>query len=149
MLFGTAMNEDVEELRDRYDHLALLASAHNKAIHFNSKHIARLEQHVPDIASYTATLWLSLNNVLTTIKSLNDLNVIGQALPALENTVNSLLRTNALVIQNVVDAARGRVISSRFSVKYFVKTLEIGETEYQLTPLFDLRSIHYYYPLLE
>ncbi len=36
MLFGTAMNEDVEELRDRYNHLALLASAHNKAIHFKS-----------------------------------------------------------------------------------------------------------------
>ncbi len=53
MLFGTAaMNEDVEELRDRYNHLALLASAHNKAIRFNSKHIARLEQHVHDIASF-------------------------------------------------------------------------------------------------
>ncbi len=68
MLFGIAMNEDVEELRDRYNHLALLASAHNKAIRFNSKHIGRLEQHVHDISSYTATLRLSLNNVLTTIK---------------------------------------------------------------------------------
>ncbi len=90
MLFGTAMNEDVEELRDRYNHLAVLASAHNKAIDFNSKHIARIEQLVTDIACYSATLWLSLNNVLTTIKSLYDLNV-GQALPALENTVNSKL----------------------------------------------------------
>ncbi len=85
---------------------------------------------------------------MTTIKSLYDLSVIGQALPALENTVKSLLRTNALVIQNVVDAARGRVISSLFPVKYFIKTLEIGETEYQST-LFDLRSIHYCYPPLE
>ncbi len=68
MLFGTAMNEDVEELRDRYNHLALLASAHNKATRFNSKHIARLEKNVHDIASYTATLRLSLNNVLTTIQ---------------------------------------------------------------------------------
>ncbi len=50
MLFGTAMNKDVEELRDRYNHLALLASAHNKAMRFNSKHIARLEQYVHDIA---------------------------------------------------------------------------------------------------
>ncbi len=107
MLFGTAMNEDVEELRDRYNHLAPLASAHNKAIHFNSKHTARFEQHVHDIASYAATLQSSLNDVLTNIKSLYDLNVAGQALPALENTVNSLLKTNAIVIQNVVDAARG------------------------------------------
>ncbi len=130
MLFGTAMNEDVEELKDRYNHLDLLASANNKAIRFNSKHIARLEQHVHDIASYTATLRLSLNNVLTTIKSLYDLNIIGQAVHALENTVNSL-RTNALVIQDVVDAARGRV-TSLFPVKDFIKTLEIGETEYQI-----------------
>ncbi len=49
MLFGTAMNEGVKELRDRYNHLALLASAHDKAIRFNFKHIARLEQHVHDI----------------------------------------------------------------------------------------------------
>ncbi len=149
MLFGTAMHEDVEELRDRYNHLALIASAHNKAIRSNSKHTARLEQYVHDIASYTATLRLSLNKVLTTIKSLYDLSIIGQALPALENAVNSLLRTNALVIQNVVDAARDRVTSSLFPVKDFIKTLEIGDTEYQLTPLFDLRSINYYYPLLE
>ncbi len=68
MVFGTAVNEEVEEFSDRYNHLALLASAHNKAIRFNSNHIARLEQHVHDIASYTATLRLSLNNILTTIK---------------------------------------------------------------------------------
>ncbi len=68
MLFGTAMNEDVEELRDRYNHLALLASAHNKAIRFNSKHIARLEQHVHDIASCTATLRLSLNKFLVPLR---------------------------------------------------------------------------------
>ncbi len=97
--------------------MALLVSAHNRAIHFNSKHIARFEQDVHDIDSYTSTLRLSLNNVLTTIKSLYDLNIIGQALPTLENIVNSLLRTNALVIQNVMDAARGRVTSSFFPVK--------------------------------
>ncbi len=53
MFFGTVMNEDVEEPRDKYNHLALIASVHNKAKRFNSKHIARLEQHVHDIASYT------------------------------------------------------------------------------------------------
>ncbi len=37
MFFGTAMNEDVEELRDRYNHLVSLASAHNKAINLNSR----------------------------------------------------------------------------------------------------------------
>ncbi len=121
ILFGAALNEDGEELRDRYNHLALLASAHNKAIRFSSKHIPRLE-HLHDIAFfYTAALRLSLNNVFTTIKSLYDLNVKGQALPALKNTVNSLLGSNALVIQNVVDPAHCRA-TSLFPVKDFIKT---------------------------
>ncbi len=119
MLFGTAMNEDVEKLRDRYTHLSLLAFAYNKAIHLNSKRIARLEQHLLDIASHVATLRSSLNNVLTTIKSPFDLNVVGQALPALENTVNSFLRTIALVFQNMEDTARGRDTSSLFSCQRF------------------------------
>ncbi len=50
MLYGTAMNEDVEKLRDRYNHLDPFASVHNKAMHFTSKHITGLEQHVLDIA---------------------------------------------------------------------------------------------------
>ncbi len=127
MLFVTAVNEDVEELRDRYNHLSLLESAHKKAILFNSKYFARPEQHVHDIASYAEILPLSLNNVLSTIKSLLDLDVVGHALPALDNTVNSLLRTNALVIQNVVYAARRRVTFCLFPVKDFVKNLEIRD----------------------
>ncbi len=149
MLFGTAMNEDVEELKNRYKHLSLLPSGHNKSIHFNSKHTASPEKHVHDIASNAATLRYSPNNVLTNIKSLYDLNVVDQALLALENTVNLLLKTNALVIQNVVDPARNRVTSSLFPVEDFVKTLEIRETECNLTPLFDFRSIHYHFPLLK
>ncbi len=117
MLFGTAMNEDVEELRDRYNHLVSLASAQNKAIILNSRNIARLVQQMHDVGSYTATLRTSLNAVLTSLKNLYAMKVLGQALPALENAVNSLLRTNALVIRDVVDAARGRVTDSLFPVK--------------------------------
>ncbi len=39
MLFGTAMDEDVEDLRERYNHLASLAANQNKAIDMNSLHI--------------------------------------------------------------------------------------------------------------
>ncbi len=70
MFFGTAMNEDVEELRDRYNHLVSLASAHNKAIHLNSRNSAKLEQQMHDVAAYTATLRSSLNKVLTSIKNI-------------------------------------------------------------------------------
>ncbi len=43
MLFGTAMDEDVQDLRERYNHLASLAANQNKAINMNSLHINRLE----------------------------------------------------------------------------------------------------------
>ncbi len=63
MFFRTAMNGDVEELRERYNHLILLDSAHNKTIYFNSKPIARFEQNVHDIASFAAILRYFLNTV--------------------------------------------------------------------------------------
>ncbi len=129
MFFGTAMNEDVEELRDRYNHLVSLASAHNKAINLNSRNIATLEQPMQDVASYTATLRSSLNKMLTSIKNLYEMATIGQALPALEHAVTSLLRTNSLIIRNVVDATRGRVTDSLFPVKDLLKILEIGESK--------------------
>ncbi|RUM30632.1 MAG: hypothetical protein DSY32_02030, partial [Aquifex sp.] len=40
LLFGTAMNEDVEKLRDRYNQLTSIASANNKAIHLTCRKIA-------------------------------------------------------------------------------------------------------------
>ncbi len=103
MIFGTTMNKDVEELRGRYNHLVSLASAQNKAIISNSRNIARLEQQMHDVAS--ATLRTSLNAVLTSLNNLYAMEVIGQALPALEIAVNSLLRTTVLLIRNVIDAA--------------------------------------------
>ena len=53
MLFGTAMNEDVEDLRENYNQLASIASSNNKAINLNCKQIARFNQHVDDLAVYS------------------------------------------------------------------------------------------------
>ena len=60
----------------------------------------------------------------------NSMYDVNQALPALENTVNSLLHANNVIIQNIVDAARGRATSPFFPVKDFLRTLafEIKET---------------------
>lgn len=43
VLFGTVMNEDVEELRERYNQLTSVAFANNKAIHLNCRNIAKLK----------------------------------------------------------------------------------------------------------
>ncbi len=78
-----------------------------------------------------------------------DFMTISQLLLVLETAVNSLLHTNQLVVQNVVDAAHGRVTPTLFPVKDFIHVLNIGKMEYELKPLFDLEKIHNYYPLLE
>ncbi len=63
MLFGTAMNEDVEDLRDMYNHLVSLAATHHKTVRMNSFHISRLEHVVENIASYSRTLATSVNEL--------------------------------------------------------------------------------------
>ncbi len=61
MLFGTAMDEDVEDLWKRFNHLASLAANQNKAINMNSLHIDRHEHAVQDIASYSRTVRTALD----------------------------------------------------------------------------------------
>ncbi len=63
IVFGTAMDEDVEDLREKYNHLASLAVNQNKAINMNTLHIDRLEHVVQDIASYSRSVRTALNAV--------------------------------------------------------------------------------------
>ena len=69
--------------------------------------------------------------------------VVNQILPALENTVNFLLYANNVIMQNNVDAARGRATSSLFPGKDFLRTLAFGIREYELKYLIDARGIHH------
>ncbi len=111
------MDEDVEHLRERYNHLASLAANQNKATNVNSLHIDRPEHVVQDIASYSRTMRTAPNTVTEDMKGLHEIALINQASPALERAINSVLHTNNLVIQNVVDAVHGGVTSSLFPVK--------------------------------
>ncbi len=150
MLFGTAMDEDVQDLRERHNHLASLAANQNKAINMNSLHINRLEHVVQDIASYSCAVRIALSLVIEdVVKGIHVMALINQALLALESAINSVLHINNLVIQNVVDADSGRVTSSLFPVKDLQRVLMRGEKEHQLTPLFAAHAIYHYYPQLE
>ena len=148
-LFGTAMNKEVVALRERYNHLVSIATANNRAIHINCKKLDRLDQHVKELGLYVNYLGSSMNRILTTMNSMYDFMLLSQALPALENTVNSVLHVNQIIVQNVVDAALGRVTPALLPVQDFRQALELGERVYGLLPLFDIRGIHHYYPLLE
>ncbi len=145
MLFGTAMDEDVEQLRGRYNHLTSIASAEYRAIHINCRNIARLEKHVSDLGLYVNQLKSELNNILTNVYSMCDFMTITQLLSVMETAVNSLLHANQLVVQNVVDAANGRVSPTLFQVRNFLHGLNIGKVEYELKPLFDIEGIHHYF----
>ncbi len=147
-VFGTAMQSDVDELRDRYNKLTVVANANNRAIQINCQKLARLDRHVAELGMYVNRMKLALDQVFETLNSFYDFLTLTQALPALENTVNSLLHVNQQIINNVVDAAQGRVTPNLFPVKDFMHALELGEKEYGLIPLFSIKGVHHYYPLL-
>ncbi len=136
-------------LGSRYNHLVSLAATHHKTIRMNYLHISRLEHAVENIASYSRTLATSVDELWTGMDNVYHMGVVLQALHSLESAVNSVLHTNALVIQNVVDADIGRVTSSLFPVRDLHRALDIGVEDHQQTPLFDLHAITHYYPLLE
>ena len=149
LLFGTAMNEDVVELRTQYQDLASMAAEHAKAINLNCRNIALLHEHVTDLGIYVRRLQYNLNQVLMQLEFSTNMMVINQVLPVLENTVSSLLHTNKLIIDNLVDASRGKVTSSMMPVKDLQYALKFAESEYGLKPLFEFQGIAHYYPLLE
>ena len=92
------MNEDVEDLRKKYNQLASIVFSNNKAIHLNCKHIARLDQHVDDLTACSRQLRTFITIVVIMVNSMFDVMVVNQALSALENTVNTLLHASNVII---------------------------------------------------
>ena len=76
MLFGTAIDEDVEDLRKKYNELASIASSNNKVIHLNCKQIIRLNQYVDDLAAYSKQLKTSITKVVSNVNSIYNVMVV-------------------------------------------------------------------------
>ncbi len=106
-LFGTAMDSDAQELREKYTYLISVAEAQNKAINLNCRHLACLELKLQDVANHANTLRNSLNTVLQSLNSLCAFEVFEQA-------VTFIRTTNNQILQNLVDASCGWVISNLF-----------------------------------
>ncbi len=126
-LFGTAMDADVQELREKSTYLSNLAGEQNKVINLNSQNIARLDRKLQDVTNYTNILRAYLNTVFQSMNSLYAFEVLDQALAALETSAQSVLNTNNQIIQNLVDASRGRVTSSLFPSRIFVGSCMLGK----------------------
>ncbi len=146
MLFGTDMDEDVVELRQKFNSLIAYASSQSKVITLNSHHIQRIEQHLVYIHSFTHRLVASFNSAMNTF---NKLLVFEQALSALQTSVSSLLHTNGILVQNIVETSRSRFTSTLFPTKDFLHVLALGASEHKFTPFFDHQAVHHSYPLLE
>lgn len=101
------------------------------------------------MANYANTLFNSINTVLLSLNSLHASEVLGKALAALGTGITCILTTNNHIIQNLVDASRGGVTSSLFPFHYLRKLLHAGKHNYKFTPLFNLKTLHHYYPLLK
>ncbi len=86
--------------------------------------------------------------MLANIDNLFHFMVLKRTFLFFKNAVSSLLHTNQQIMSNVVGAVHGRVTPSLFPVKDFMHALELGKKEYGLTPLFDIKGLHHYYPLL-
>ncbi len=82
------------------------------------------------------------------LNTLTFFELLEQALAALETSAQSILNTNNQILQNLVDASRGRITSSLFPFQDLRRVLLVGEYDHKLIPLFDLRLLHHYYPLL-
>ena len=80
------MNADVVELRENFNKISLMALEQNKVINLKCVNIAKLEQHVHDLAEYSDKLMLTLtlNDVLAEFDGLYSLAVVNQVLSVLE-----------------------------------------------------------------
>ena len=148
-LFGTSTVKQVVGLREKFNHLLGIASANNRNIRLNCQNLARLDKHVSNVATYLTYLRTAFNELMKEEDTLYAFLTFNQALPTLEDAVNSLVNTNERIMKNVVDATHSRVTPTLFPVHDFQHVLRLGKMEYGLTPLFDINGLHHYYPLLD
>jgi len=148
-LFGTAMDEDVQDLREHYNRLITIAATNRKVLNLNCKKLARLESNLKELLQHSNQLTRVLNSALIRLEALNEFLLLDQTLHVLEASLNSVLATNEAIIRNMVDAASGRVTTSLLPVEDLIHTLKIGQSDFKLQPMYSRNMVQYYYPLLE
>ncbi len=148
-LFGTAMDEDVKDLQAHYNTIMSYAATNRKTINLNNKNIARLQTNVDKLREHANNLTVAFNAALQRLETLSDLFLMDQTLQVLEHSLETVLDANDKIIRNIVDARTSKVSSSLFPIEDLKHTLELGHTNFSLTPLYPLDMIQYYYPVLE
>ncbi len=148
-LFGTAMDEDVQDLKEHFNTIMSIAATNRRIINLNSKNIARLHSHVEQLREQANNLTVMFNAALRRLDTLSEFFLMDQTLQVLELSLATVLDANDKIIQNMVDAVTSRVSSSLFPIEDLKHTLELGHTDFSLTPLFSLDMLQNYYPVME
>ena len=104
-----------------------MAISNRKAVVLNCRNITRLNEGMIKLVNYTNILGASFNKAFLNIDVSYAIDEVLMVLNALENSINTIMHANELVLRNVVDTSRGRVSSSLFPVKDLLHTLTLAE----------------------
>ena len=151
-IFGTAMDSDVKSLQTHYDSLSHSVRSVTKVVNLHSQSINALQLHLHKLSNFTNAFVKEVKRVhLANIKELQIFASITFALDSLETATISFLHANQVIINNLVDAARGRVTASLFplrDLRRVISDFTKVTSNYTLYPNFNGRDIMHYYPLL-
>ena len=147
-LFGTALDSDVEDLRDRYNDLAKAAAVNDKAVKLNSRNIDRLNDNLNKVIDHAKRMEIAVNKAVATLSYKTYLLDILLTLSSLENLVRNIIRLNERLLTNMVDASHSRVTPSLMPVEDLLHALRLGDRQYKLKPIYSETDIAHYYPLL-
>ncbi len=149
LLFGTATDDDVRDLRERYNHVFSFAAHNRRVINLNYMKIAKLQSHLSKLLDYTNKLTSLLNKALQRRDWLTGFLLIDQSLHVIETFINSVSDVSEDIIINMIDAAHGRVTPPLFPLHDLMETINIAHRNFSFIALYPPDMSQYYFPLLE
>ena len=151
-IFGTAMDSDVKSLQAHYTSLLSSVRSVTDVVNLHSQRINALQLQLQRLTDFTNAFVKAVKNIyFAAIKQLQIFTTIDSTLNSLETATNSFLYSNQLVINNLVDAARGRVTASLFplrDLRRVISDFTNVTSNSTLYPIFNGKDIIHYYPLL-
>ncbi len=148
LLFGTATEDDVRDLRERYNHVFSFAAHNRRVINLNYKMITKLQSHLTTLLYHANKVTSLLNKALQNLDRLTEFLLIGQSLHVIETIIKSVSDITEDIIMNMIDAAHGRITPSLFPLHDLMDTINIGHINFSFQPLYPPDMSQYYFPLL-
>ena len=148
-LFGTALDKDVQQINLRNRELELRVRLNANSIQLANDRVSKVVSRVDQLTNITGQLVDTVNTVSEVIDWAVVAIHIDQRLTLLESVTTNLVHTNRIILENLVDASRGRVTSSLFPLSDLREALRLGRTNYSLTPVYGEELVQHYYTLLD